>query len=215
MEAIQLKSPCTVGVFGCTQAGKSTFIKQLLAEGDHMFTTVPKWILYCYGVKPESETEMKEKIPLIEFHEGLPSKDMIEEKTENKEHGIVVLDDLISEVVSSPNAESLFIRGSHHKNMTVILVSQNLYYQGRAARTISLNLHYLVLCRNLRDKSQVRCLAQQAFPGQVKDFMRVYEDVHKKPFNYLIVDLHPHTDDRYRLRSQVFKDQLPIIYQLE
>jgi hypothetical protein len=215
MALLPLKSPTTVGVFGATQAGKSTFIRKMLEQAKDMFTTPPKWILYCYGVKPEAEHEMENEIPGLTLHEGLPTEEIIEEKTFNKEHGIIVLDDLIAEVVASPKAESLFIMGSHHRNMTVILVSQNLYYQGRNARTINLNLHYLVLCRNLRDKSQIRYLAQQAFPGQVKDFMRVYDDVHKTPFNYLLIDLHPHTDDEYRLRTRIFRGELPIIYQLD
>jgi hypothetical protein len=117
--------------------------------------------------------------------------------------------------MKSPSGESLFIISSHHKNMTVILVSQNIFDQGKAAKTISLNIHYLVLFRNLRDKRQIKCLAQQIYPGHGSDFMNVYNDIHKIPFNYLVVDLHPHSDEEYRLMTRIFKDELPIIYKID
>ena len=215
MALIPFKSPTTIGVFGPTQAGKSTFIRQLLKEAAVMFTKPPEWILYCYGVAPEGSEELANSIPILTLHEGLPTEELLDEKTLERKHGIIVLDDLISAVMSSPKTEALFIVGSHHKNLTVILVSQNLYYQGKVGRTINLNMHYLVLFRNLRDKAQIRCLAQQAYPGQVKDFMEVYNDVHKTPFSYLILDFHPHTDDEYRMRTHIFSGESPIIYKLD
>jgi hypothetical protein len=215
MAFIPFRSPTSLGVFGCTQAGKSTFIYKLLDQSAVQFSAPPKWVLYCYGVLPANSQDLINTIEGLTLHEGLPSEELIDELTVNKEHGIVVLDDLISSVVKSSKGESLFIMGSHHKNITVILVSQNIFYQGQAARTISLNMHYLVLFRNLRDKRQIRCLAQQIYPGQSNEFMSVYNDVHKTPFNYLIIDLHPHSEEEYRLRTQIFTDELPIIYKLD
>jgi hypothetical protein len=215
MALIPFRAPTNVGVFGCTQAGKSTFIYKLLKQSKDLFSTPPKWILYCYGVLPGNSQDLIEQIEGLTMHEGLPSNDLIDEMTVNKQHGIVVLDDLISAVVKSPIGESLFIMGSHHKNMTVILVSQNIFYQGKVARTISLNMHYLVLFRNLRDKRQIKCLAQQIYPGQVSEFMLAYNDVHKTAFNYLIIDLHPHSEEEYRLRTRIFNEELPVIYKLD
>ena len=215
MAFLPFRSPTTLGVFGCTQAGKSSFVKKLLSNASDMFTIKPKWMLYCYGVEPANMDELSSTIEGLVFNEGLPSEELINEKTATREHGIIVLDDLMGAVMKSSKAESLFIMGSHHKKLTVVLVAQNLFYQGKASRTISLNMHYMILYRNLRDKSQIKCLAQQIFPGQVRDFMEVYNDIHMEPFNYLVVDLHPHTDGEYRLRTHIFKGETPIIYKLD
>ena len=215
MALLPFRSPSTLGIFGCTQAGKSSFVRKLLYEASDLFTIKPEWILYCYGVEPANMEELSTSIAGLVMNEGLPSEELIAEKTMSREHGIIVLDDLMGAVMKSSKAESLFIMGSHHKNLTVILVSQNLFYQGKAARTISLNMHYMVLYRNLRDKRQIKSLAQQIFPGQVNNFMEVYNDVHKEPFNYLVLDLHPHTDGEYRLRTHIFNGETPTIYQLE
>jgi hypothetical protein len=180
-----------------------------------MFAIPPKWVLYCYGVEPANIEQLIQGVKNLTLNEGLPSDDLIDNFTANKEHGVIILDDLIASVMKSPKAEKLFTMGSHHRQLTVILVSQNLFYQARAARTINLNMHYLVLYRSLRDKSQIKCLAQQIYPGQVGSFMEVYNDIHKTPFNYLLIDLHPHSDDEYRLRRRIFTNEAPIIYKLD
>lgn len=33
-----------------------------------------------------------------------------------------------------------------------------------------------------------------------------YEDATKEPYGYLLIDLRPETDDRYRIRTKIFPD---------
>ena len=49
------------------------------------------------------------------------------------------------------------------------------------------------------------------FPDSGK-FMEVYNDVMKKPFQYLVIDVHPTSDDKVRLRTNVFPGENMIIY---
>jgi hypothetical protein len=46
---------------------------------------------------------------------------------------------------------SLFTKKSHHRNISVMYIVQNLFHH----RTISLNAHYMVLFQNLTDVSQI------------------------------------------------------------
>ena len=39
----------------------------------------------------------------------------------------------------------LFTKGSHHRNLTVIYIVQNVFDKGKYSRTISLNSHYHVV----------------------------------------------------------------------
>jgi len=71
----------------------------------------------------------------------------------NGEPCLVTLDDLLNDVYSKEVCD-LFTRGSHHRNKSVILVTQNLFHQGRFCRDISLNAHYIVVLKNVRDKKQ-------------------------------------------------------------
>jgi hypothetical protein len=70
----------------------------------------------------------------------------------------------------------LFIKGSYHRNLSIILIVQNIFHQGKEMRNISLNAHYIVLFKSPRDKQDISMLARQINPGKVQKCMRM-----KKP----------------------------------
>jgi len=47
----------------------------------------------------------------------------------------------------------MFTKISHHRNVSVVYLTQNVFDKNKYARTISLNAHYLVLIKNPRDAS--------------------------------------------------------------
>ena len=102
---------------------------------------------------------------------------------------------------------NLFTRGSHHRNLRVIYIVQNLFHQGKGSRRISLNSHYLVLFKNPRDKLQILTLAKQMYPGQTDFFLNQYEEVVKRSFGYLLIDLKTTTQDNCRLRTNVLPSE--------
>ncbi len=97
----------------------------------------------------------------------------------------------------------LFTKGSHHKNLSVIYIVQNIFHQGRETRDISLNTHYIVLFKSPRDKQQISTLARQIRPGRVQEFMNAYEEATSRPHGYLMLDLKPTTHDDHRLKTKV------------
>jgi len=52
---------------------------------------------------------------------------------------LVILDDLLSDV-SSTELRKLFTKCSHHRNISVILITQNLFHQRRYIWDISLSI---------------------------------------------------------------------------
>jgi hypothetical protein len=93
-----------------------------------------------------------------------------------------------------------------------LYIVQNLLNQPREMRNVSLNSHYLVLFKNTRDKTQIRTLGQQMYPRDPHFLVAAFEDATRKPYGYLVLDLHPAVDDQYRVRSNLF-DHHTIIYQ--
>ena len=73
------------------------------------------------------------------------------------------IDDLLSDIYSKYVCE-LCAKGSHHRNISMNLITQNLFYQGRYCLEISLNAKSLVLLKNVRDKNQFMFLARQIYP---------------------------------------------------
>lgn len=116
---------------------------------------------------------------------------------------LIVLDDLMTSAYTK-NVCELFTKGSHHKNISVILITQNVFHQGKFCRDISLNCKYLVLFKNPRDKSQIFPLARQVFPECPSSLVKVYKEVTSKPYGYLFMDLTQTTHDIVRFQTDIF-----------
>ena len=102
--------------------------------------------------------------------------------------------------------------GSHHRNLTVLYIVQNLFNQDKSMRTVSLNSHYLVLFKNPRDMTQIRTLEQQMYPKQAWFLVDAFDDATSKPFSYILLDLRSDTPDAIRVRARMF-DTDPTLYQ--
>ena len=70
---------------------------------------------------------------------------------------LIILDDLLNDAYCKEVCD-LFTKGSHQRNISVILITRNLFHQGRYCRNISLNAKYLVVLKNVRDKKSVHVL---------------------------------------------------------
>ena len=81
----------------------------------------------------------------ITYQEGLPET----YGNARGEASLIILDDLLNESYER-NVCDLFTKGSHHRNISVVLLTQNIFHQGTHCRDISLNAKYLVLLKNQR-----------------------------------------------------------------
>lgn len=172
-----------------------------------MFSVVPDKVVWMYGINQP----LYDEIPDVTFVEGLPSnyKDLLGDQT------LFIIDDLMGECGKDKRLTHLFTRGSHHLNLSVIFICQNFFHKGREMRDITLNAHYLVLCKNRRDLSQIQHLGNQLFPRNNRYFQEVYEDATKKPFSYLFIDLKSDTPEEMRLRTNILPNQIQCVYQMK
>ena len=111
--------------------------------------------------------------------------------TEADEPNLVVLDEQMAEAGQLEETSKPFTQRSQHRNITVVYIVQNVFDKGKVHRTISQNSHYMVLFNNPRDQAQIRSLAQQVFPTQVKYFMDAYREATKKEHDYILLDSTP------------------------
>ena len=100
---------------------------------------------------------MRHDFPTIQFHSDIDNS--IFDSINPTERNFVILDDVMSEPGDSKSVAKLFTQGSHHRNMTVVVVLQNIFHQAKQMRNISLNTHYMVLYKNPRDQGQIRSLS--------------------------------------------------------
>jgi len=104
-----------------------------------------------------------------------------------------------------------FTQGSHHRNLTVVYIVQNLFNQDRSMRTISLNTHYMVLFKNPRDATQIRTLSLQMYPDNPRMLVNAYRDATSQPYGYLLLNLRPDACDALRILTDVFARE-PTVY---
>jgi hypothetical protein len=200
-----------MNVVGPTAVGKSHWVYELLKQSNSMYEEPPRNILYCYGIYQSLFDDMKRTLKHLRFHQGLPTDTEINEFADGH-HNLIVLDDLMSSVLSNKDMELLFTQGCHHRRLSVIFISQNLYCQGRSSRNIALNTWYLIIFKVIRDMSQLMTLGRQLYPDKSGVLIEVYRDVMQTPYSYLVIDLTPHVEDEYRLRTRVFPGEYPIVY---
>ena len=55
---------------------------------------------------------------------------------------LIVIDDLMNEAVNDASLLSAFTEGSHHRNISVVILMQNLFHKGMYSRTMSINTQY-------------------------------------------------------------------------
>jgi hypothetical protein len=132
--------------------------------------------------------------PRVEFRRGIPnyldSDDFFDPRIRN----VIVLDDLMSTAAKDPRINDLFSEGSHHRN----------FGQDPTQRR---NCHYLVLFKNPIDRQPIVTLGRQMYPGRAHDLLQKFEEVTKKPYSYLVVDLKPETPEWRRLCNNVFEEE--------
>ena len=204
MDGLRFNAPCTAIISGPTGSGKTTFTLNLLTYLDEMFTKPINKIYYFYGVW-QSSFESFTGDKLVYLHE-LPT----EQRITNGDHNLVIIDTMQMTALNDPFIANLFCRDSHHRNISVFLLLQNLFHQGKYARDISLNSHYFILFKNPRDSQQMKYLGTQL--GIRKKLIFAYEDATLLPFSYLMIDLSPKSKSTYMLRSHIFPFEDTVIY---
>ncbi|KAK7116651.1 hypothetical protein V1264_002290 [Littorina saxatilis] len=167
-----------------------------------MMTPPPEELIWCYGAWQSGYKEMRH----VTFVEGLPD---VEQWTGTKRR-LVIIDDLMSE--TNDKVTQLFTKESHHRNLSVMYIVQNLFGKNKEQRTISLNSHYLVVFKNPRDASQITHLAKQMYPGKLKYVQEAFKDATSMPHGYLLFDLRQESPDHLRLRTKLFPPKHPVVY---
>ena len=202
-----------------TRGGKTTWVKNLLTLGDQIFTEKPKKVFLFYKMMQDIYTEMQTGDlvhELVDVSKEMPTLDDIETMVgPYRDNGgsMIIFDDCISEI--HRDFEQLFCNLGHHMNCSIIFLTQNLFYQDKIFRTMSLNTHYMVLMRNERDKQQTSILGKQYSPGNSNFIPQILQEATKKPYDYLILDFGANTAPTVKAYSHIFPHQFPTCVYLE
>lgn len=225
MEALDMDTyvfcnPCSLVISGATQSGKTSWLKKVIDHKNQLFEhpqvntsdnqdppddrlSKPfTKIIYYYSIWQDLFNEMS----FVEFRKGsnFKSDDLL---NTTPEYSMIIFDDLMNDVVNSKEIEELFISGSHHKNLTLVYINQNLFHSGKYSKTIRLNSTYMVLFKNLQDVKQVTCLGSQL--GMSDILPKAFQDILKNSqYGYLIIDLSLKNTFPVKIKSNIFPGEI-------
>ena len=199
-----MNHPFTCLVVGPTKAGKTRFVKNLIQCRERMIDESIQQIWWFYMEDQPVYEDLKH---IVTFVHGPPDLTVLKSFPDIKK--LVILDDMMQISKANKDIITLFSRGCHHWNISLVHIVQNAFYEG--LRTSRINSDYLVLFKNPADNLQIRILSRQLFPGKIQYFLDAFGDATQKPHGYLLVDLTQYTPDVYRLKTDIFS-KTPVIY---
>ena len=197
--------PTRIIIAGYSNSGKSVLCSRLIEK----YHTKLKQILYC-GVEthPLQDNEV--------INTKLTVSPDILNPFEYSHVGkiLIILDDCFIEALEDKNVVDAFTKG-RHKSISVIFITQNLFFSGKHSRNISLNCSHYILMRN-RDLGQIETLGRQLYgKGKGGEFLKIYKKaLSVNKFGYLLIDLGPNTPEELQLRTNIIRETpYQIIYQ--
>ena len=171
-------------ITGPTGSGKTQFILEVIRQ--KLIHPFPKNVYYMYKVEQEFMRTWSEKEEQpIRFIHGLNFEEM-----DTSEPSMLVIDDLM--LSSNKETVELFILGSHHKQVSLFYITQNLFLNDPMYRTMSINTHYFVIFNNKRNSSQVHMLARQIYVGKdQKRIINAYKRAGQRQWGFIVLSFAP------------------------
>ncbi|KAE8742185.1 hypothetical protein FOCC_FOCC012271 [Frankliniella occidentalis] len=197
---IAWKHPFTAIIAGPSgSCGKTVFVSRFLKHLQYMVDQPIGEVIWCFSEWQTAYERVEH--PRVRFNQGLLG---LEDFPPHPVARLLIIDDLMRE--SDDRVVDLFTKGSHHRNLSILYLSQNIFHQSKGSRDVSLNCHYMVCYKSPRDSSQVAYLSRQVFPKYPKLVQEAYYDSTSKPHGYLLLNFKQSTPDEYRVTTDIFPD---------
>ena len=120
-----IRHPSSVIIAGPSGSGKTELVEQWLRD-QTLFQVKPKKIVYAYD-RWQPRFERMQQQDGIQFHRGVPDPRQLTQWFGRTRGGVLVLDDLMEEGGQDKRVLDLFTKDSHHRNITVLYLTQDLF----------------------------------------------------------------------------------------
>ena len=205
-----IKVPFSLLINGQSNSGKTEFTINLLKKRNQLIDREIDNICWFFGIESKSVKQFAKeygKYMPIRFIKGLPEN--LEDYIDDAKTNLFIFDDLMEQATQSSVISELFTRGSHHRNISVILIVQDFFYNGNGnskfRKTISRNANILCLFCNYLDSNSISTIASRIMPKRVPLFLKIFEKACNES-RYLFIDGKYDTDKDIRLRTNLFED---------
>ena len=210
---LKFQTPCSICVSGPSQSGKSQWILKLFKNRNLLFSCQFIEVLYCI---PESISlnpnpifeEIKKSFPNAKLIFGLPDITKLNLNFDNTPK-LLIIDDLMTEILSSFQMVKLLSVEVHHCNITTIFTLHNLFAPSKFGRTITRNINYKVIFANRLDLKEIRNISLQISnqPNFLTESFHFLSKEFPSEPAYIIIDGHIKSKLKTMfIRSQIFPE---------
>ena len=169
---VTFKCPFNCIIAGASGSGKTRKILKFLENKDIICNAKFYKVHYFYSLWQPLYDEMKQMKLVDNFIEDIPHKDdlfslidsEIPQNSLNPPHQLLIFDDLMINLEKRKDnlMSQLMTVFAHHKNLSVILVSQMLFKPGdNKYSVLTEHIHYLFFLKIPRNSSKIIHLAEQ------------------------------------------------------
>ena len=203
----RLASPFRLIVAGGSGSGKTELVKRMIKED---LSKRFKDIHYCY---PSYLTEIPADFSVpVQYNAGLLSTSELKDIPDGS---LIIIDDLMMESAANEDVAKLFTVVARKRNISVILLVQNIYQQGKYFRNIRLNATGIIMFKFRAGRDVNKRLLRDL---GLQDMISVdqLDRALSKKYSYILFDLHP---DRHCdfgcVRSNIFDTNFRVFYNME
>ena len=200
--------PARFLIFGPSCSGKTTFVQNYLNKLSDFYDFEFDRIVYCSESGSSIKTNINDKI----IFKSELNEDLINTFQPSK-NNLLIIDDMMQNVINNQISTDLFTKRSHHSNITILFLTQNLYPKSKYMRDVSINSNYIVLMKNPIERLQINILSNR-IEGKTKDnrLLLAYKEATEKPYSYLLIDLCQKTPNILKYRSNIFDENFQTVY---
>lgn len=201
---IKFQASRNIIVHGASGVGKTEFVLEVIRQ--RLVHPWPENVYFMHGIEQKfhQEWNMTENQP-IKFIKGLNFEEM-----DTSKPSLLIVDDLI--LSGNKEVAEVFIMGSHHKQISVFYLTQNLFPNCPLFRLMSANAHYYVCFHSQRNTRQVHTLARQIYTGKNVDrVMNAYLRSSRKPRGFILLTFAPDLPEELTVITD-FWEWLPSVY---
>lgn len=212
-----LYHPLRLVIAGPSGSGKSWWILKLIKSRELLFDTKFNRILYCVPPKKSQVhltifDKIKEFFNQAELIYGLPKPtDIIGDALPK----LVIIDDQMTQIFTSPFMEEVFIQHSHHSSCSLIFTTQNFFNSGKT-KTIIRQCNYKVIFNSPADQVILRHISCQLKPDQPNFLINVFQTLDQlfpaDDYKYILIDGEPKSKmKKLRIRTHIFPNNDNVI----
>ena len=189
------KNRIFISLVGPSDSGKTYLIHEWLKVGKFQ----PKFdkLYFSYQHPQPLYDVMQKENDNLEFVHGI-HLEVINSLKNNGTKCLLFFDDSFAEICNSKEFVDI-ATANRQRGFSTIYIKHNLLHQSKLGRDVELQNTHIVLIKSPRDVHQVATLGVQLGLGSaLVDWDR---DATPVPFDHLLIDLSPRTDDRLRYRT--------------